>query len=69
LIHFILLRTGKRTREGAIVDFKNGAKRYALNNFMDGSRQVLIFEYHICGDFKFNFKKDNIFNQYLSNEL
>ena len=64
LIYCILLRTGKRTREGAIVDLKNGMKRYVLNNFMDGARQVLISEYQICGELNSIF-----FNQYSSNEL
>lgn len=29
-------RTGKRTRYGAIADFKHSARRYYLNNFCDG---------------------------------
>ena len=29
-------RTGKRTRYGAISDFKHSARRYYLNNFCDG---------------------------------
>ncbi|EJT97779.1 hypothetical protein DACRYDRAFT_71440 [Dacryopinax primogenitus] len=32
-------RTGKRTREGAINDFMNGASRYFKNQFLDGARQ------------------------------
>ena len=41
-------RTGKRTIEGSIVDLKNGARRYILNNFMDGVRQVCNFKTSIC---------------------
>lgn len=33
-------RTGKRTRGGAIDDFKKSAMRYLKNNFFDGARQV-----------------------------
>jgi hypothetical protein len=32
-------RTGKRTRQGALMDGVNSAKRYFLNNFRDGLRQ------------------------------
>ncbi|KAI8825774.1 Sac phosphatase domain-containing protein [Fimicolochytrium jonesii] len=35
-------RGGKRTRAGALQDFRNSAVRYFKNNFLDGSRQVCI---------------------------
>jgi hypothetical protein len=35
-------RTGKRTRQGALDDFKKGALRYLRNNHFDGARQVRV---------------------------
>lgn len=32
-------RLGKRTKVGALMDFKNSVTRYVKNNFLDGSRQ------------------------------
>lgn len=35
-------RTGKRTRKGALQDGLNSMVRYVKNNFLDGSRQVIL---------------------------
>lgn len=40
-------RTGKRTKAGLMQDGINSATRYYLNNFADGSRQVLEFAFEI----------------------
>ena len=34
------VRTGKRSREGALQDGLNSVMRYIRNNFFDGDRQV-----------------------------
>lgn len=39
-------RYGKRTLSGVLSDGYNSAKRYILNNFFDGNRQVTIIVFY-----------------------